>query len=126
MPPASGSSLRQTLPPRLPVTPPQPVPLQPPPKVKLEQIVAVPGPVLQGQVVHFNNEPVAGAKLVFVNTARQDERLPVTADPAGKFRVTLASGAWKVFVQRADGQLEFHSKIDFREKESRPVILVSR
>jgi hypothetical protein len=126
MPPASGSSLRQSLPPRLPVTPPQPLPLQPPPKVKLEQIVGVPGPILQGQVVRFNNAPVAGAKLVFVNTAKQDDRLPVTTDPAGKFQVTLASGAWKVFMQSADGQLEFHSKIDLRDKEPRPVILVSR
>jgi hypothetical protein len=126
MPPATGSSLRPSVPPRLPVTPPQPVPLQAPPKVKLEQIVAVPGPVLKGQVVRFNNAPVAGAKLMFVNTAQQDQQLPATTDSAGNFRVALASGAWKVFMQSGDGQLEFHSKIDLHEKEPRPVILVSR
>jgi hypothetical protein len=55
MPPASGGSSRQSLP-RLPVTPPAPVPVQaPPPNVKLERIVSTPTPTWQGQVVKLSN-----------------------------------------------------------------------
>jgi hypothetical protein len=123
MPPASGS-LRQ-LPPRLPVTPPAPVPT--PPTVKLEQIVAVPSPTLKGQVVRLDGSaPQGGARLMFVSTVQQGPRQSVTADAAGQFRVTLASGGWFVYVDGADGKPVFHSKIELRDNETRQVTLVSR
>jgi hypothetical protein len=126
MPPASGSSLRQP-PPRLPVTPPAPVPAQAPPSVKLDRIVAVPTPMLKGQVVRLDdNAPQAGARLMFVSAAQKGPQQSVTADSTGQFRVTLASGGWLVYVHGADGKPIFHSKIDLRDNETRQVTLVSR
>jgi hypothetical protein len=125
MPPASGSSLRPT-PPQLPITSPPAVPLQRPPTVRLEQIVAVPSPTLQGRVVRNDNSPVGGAQLLFVRADRKDQKQPVTADAAGNFHLTLASGRWEVYFQTGSREPEYHSKIDLRDNESRPVILVSR
>ena len=48
--PNTGTSLRQD-PPRLPVAPPAPVPVDSPPKVKLQNIVAIPNPPVAAQVV---------------------------------------------------------------------------
>src|SRR5262249_35309119 len=123
--PATGSSLRQ-LPPRLPVTPPPPAPAQPPAKVKLEQIVAVPGPTLEGQVVRQNHAPLGGAKLTFVSTAPNGPWQSATSDAAGRFRVTLASGGWLVYVHGADDKPVLDRKIELRDKEKQQVTLVSR
>ena len=123
MPPASGSSLRPA-PSRLPVTPPPPVPVQPPPTVRLEQIVGLPGPTLKGKVVRQDNAPLPNAQLVFVKADRKNEKQVVTADSAGNFDVTLASGGWKVYFQTGHQEPVYHSQIDVRE--SRQVILVSR
>jgi hypothetical protein len=122
MPPASGSSLRP-VPQRQPsALPPAPLP----PRVKLDRVVALPVPTLQGQVVLGNNAPAAGAKLLFVSAARRGPQQSVTADGVGRFRVTLASGSWLVYVAGADGRPTFHSKIDLKDTETRQVTLVSR
>lgn len=117
LPPASGSSLRPV---------PQPLPVTPPAPVKLERIVAIPGPMLQGQVVSRDNAPRSGAKLIFVNAARQGQQHPVTADARGQFRVTLASGAWYVYLTGADGRAVLDSKIELRDHENLKMTLVSR
>jgi hypothetical protein len=124
MPPASGAALRPAAP-RLPVVPPAPVPVAPP-AVKLERIVAGPAAQLQGQVVSNDNAPRAGARVMFVSAARQGPQSTVTADTAGKFRVTLASGGWLVYVKGVDDKPVFYSKIDVRDNENRQVTLVSR
>jgi hypothetical protein len=54
--PKSGTSLRQD--PRVPTAPPAPVPVNSPPKVKLQNIVAIPNPPLAAQIVR--NEKKAG------------------------------------------------------------------
>jgi hypothetical protein len=66
-PPANGSSLRPALP-RMPVTPPPPVPVQTPPKVKLEQIVALPAPALKDQLAGQNNTAAASVRLTLAAT----------------------------------------------------------
>ncbi|HXG13320.1 MAG TPA: carboxypeptidase-like regulatory domain-containing protein [Gemmataceae bacterium] len=127
-PPASGISFRQLTPwgssPSRPAAPPRPP--QPPPTVKLDRIVALPDPNVEGRVVGSNRAPLPGARLLFVSADRQGEREAVTADRSGEFRVTLASGGWLVYVEGADGKPVFHSKIDVQENQNRKVTLVSR
>jgi hypothetical protein len=124
MPPASGSSLHQ--PPVPTPSAPSSTPAGSPPRVKLERVVALPAPTLQGQVVRDDNTPVAGTQLVFVNAGAQGQQQAITADAAGKFDVTLASGGWLIYVRGADDRPAFHSKIDVRDNETRQVTLVSR
>jgi hypothetical protein len=81
---------------------------------------------VEGQVVRANNAPQPGTRLLFVSADRQGERESVTADPAGQFRVTLASGGWLVYLEAADGRPVFHSKIDVQDNQQRQVTLVSR
>jgi hypothetical protein len=126
MPNASGSSYRQA-PPQLPVITPAPAPVNnPPPSVRLDRIVAVPVPTLEGQVVRRDRGPEGGAQLVFVSESERGQQQNVTADESGNFRVALASGAWLVYVNGDGNRPVFHSKIDVRDNETRQVTLVSR
>ena len=52
---------------------------------------------------------------------RQDVRQAATADAAGRFQVSLASGHWYVYVDDA-----YHNQFDVRGGEARPVTVVSR
>src|SRR5205823_4275312 len=110
----------------LPAFAPSPVPASPPPTVRLDRIVALPAPTLRGLVVRGDRSPNAGAKVMFVSANRMGAQQSVTADPAGQFRVTLASGGWLVYVHGLDGKPVFHSKIDLNDNETRQVTLVSR
>lgn len=113
MPPASGSSTR-------------PAPTAPP-TVRLDRIVALPpAHNVEGQVIRGDSAPQAGARLLFVSTARQGVRQTTQADAAGQFRLTLGSGEWLVYLHGADGKPVFHSKLEVRENEPRKVALVSR
>jgi hypothetical protein len=104
-----------------------PAPRSPaPPSVRLDKIVLAPAPGVEGQVVRDDRAPAAGAKVMFVSVDRQGSQQSVTADARGQFRVTLASGAWLVYVHGADGKPVFHSKIELRGEETRQVTLVSR
>ncbi|MBV9124158.1 MAG: hypothetical protein JO112_12440 [Planctomycetes bacterium] len=126
IPPAQTGIYRQT-PPRLPVVPPKPVPAaSPPPQVHLDRIVTGPVSQVQGQVVRQDSSPHSGARLLFISTAQQGPRETVTADGSGQFRVTLASGGWLVYVNEADHNLMFHSKIEIRDNETQRLTLVSR
>ena len=86
------------------------------------------GPVaqLEGQVVRNDNSPRAGARLMFVSAAQAGGQKVVTADQAGQFRVTLASGGWLVYVPGTDDRPVFYSKIDIGDNETRQIRLVSR
>jgi hypothetical protein len=124
MPGASGA-YRQ-VPPRQPAAPAAPVPAPRPPSVRLERIVSAPLTQVQGQVVRGDSAPQAGAKVVFVSATRREPHQIVTADATGKFRVTLASGGWLVYVHDANDRPVLHSKIDLNDNENRKVTLVSR
>lgn len=124
MPKTEGSSLRQT-PPRLPVLTPPATPVNPP-SVKIDRIVSLPHTSLYGKVVRNDDAPRPNVTLKFVSDAPQGPQQQIKADADGQFRVSLASGAWLVYVQGADDTPVFHSKIDVRDNESRRVILVSR
>jgi hypothetical protein len=123
-PPASGSSYRQVVPngSALPqrTTPPPPLP-----NVRLDRIVAVPMGQVEGQVVRRDSLPWAGAQLLFVSVDRGMQRQAIAADGTGHFRVGLASGAWLVYLQGADGKPIFHHKIELLGNETRQVNFVA-
>jgi hypothetical protein len=57
---------------------------------------------------------------------RDGETHTVTADSAGRFKATLASGSWTVYTHRTDGQLVANTRIDVREDKTSEVKLTSR
>jgi hypothetical protein len=91
----------------------------------LDRIVALPLPSLQGQVVRHDQNPDGGAQLVFISDSVKGQRQAVTADEFGKFRVTLASGGWLVYLSNGSNAPLFHSKIDLKDNETRQVTLVT-
>jgi hypothetical protein len=109
-----------------------PLPVQnptavPPANVRIDRIAAAPDHNVQGQVVNTDKAPRAGARVMFVSADRQRTQRNVTADDDGKFRVTLASGGWLVYVHGPDGKLEFQEKIDVQQaNEPRQMTLTSR
>jgi len=117
----SGSGYRQA-PHAAPVTPPAPRP----PTVRLERVVAGPVATLQGEVVSNDNAPRSGTRVLLVSATRKGAHQTVTTDSTGKFRVTLASGGWFVYVKGADNKPIFYSEIKVRDNETRQVTLVSR
>jgi hypothetical protein len=82
---------------------------------------------VRGEVV-LNDQvtPRAGAKLVFMNVAAQDQREFVTADQFGNFDVKLPAGEWYVYIGNGDGRANFHKKITIGEYDSREFKVVSR
>lgn len=125
MPPA-GTSSRQFVPqtPRVRV----PVPQSPaaPPSVKLERIVAIPPHNVEGTIVRDDHTPQPNVRLKIISADRQGAEQSVTANSAGQFRATLATGGWLVYVQRNDGKLDFVRKIEVRDDEPKQLTLVSR
>jgi hypothetical protein len=127
MPKAFDESRRQ---PKLgspqPFTP-APVATPEPPRVRIDRIASLPKANLEGNVVKAaDRAPHSGAKLLFVSADRQGAQQAVTADGAGRFHATLASGGWLVYVQDGEGRPIFHEKVDMRDDEPRSVTLVSR
>jgi hypothetical protein len=101
------------------------VPALPPAGVKRERI-AQNGTVINGQVVSESNAPKAGAQLIFVSARRQAPEKKTTANASGRFEVELAQGDWLIYVRNADGQQNFHSRIDVAALQTTPIVLVSR
>jgi hypothetical protein len=111
MPPATGQSYRPGI-----------RPTTPPPSYKPERVASLPGggSTVTGQVVRGDFAPRAGAKVTFVNAQRQDVRQAATADAAGRFHVSLASGHWFVYVDDT-----YHNQLDVRG-DARPVTVMTR
>jgi hypothetical protein len=84
----------------------------PPPPVKLDRIVVGPDATVEGQVVRNDNAPRPNARVLFVSAQHGADRQTVTANTAGRFEVTLASGAWLVYLENPDGTTRYHSRID--------------
>jgi hypothetical protein len=97
-----------------------------PPAVKFDRIAAVPGAQIQGQVVRDDQRPIPRAQVLFISSDRRANRKTVDADAAGKFKVTLASGSWLVYIQENQGKAVFQRKLDVGDYETRQVRLVSR
>lgn len=120
IPPAQGSGLRQT---------PQPLPQgnpNAPPTVRLDHIVTGPVGDIAGTVVRQDQSPRSRARLTFVNAALEGGQSHVTADDQGRFRVTLASGHWLVYVDEPGANPTFVRKVDVSDNQTHEVLLVSR
>ena len=99
----------------------------PPPKVRLDHTASAPAPNVDGQVVRAaDNAPHAGARLLFVSADRQGARQSATADGDGRFRTTLSSGGWLVYIQDDGGRPVFQEKMDVLDGQPRTMALVSR
>lgn len=89
----------------------------PPPPVKLDRIVVGPDATVEGQVVRSDKTPRANARVMFVSAQQGADRQTVTANSAGRFQVSLASGGWLVYVQNPDGTTSYHSRIDIDDRQ---------
>jgi hypothetical protein len=94
--------------------------------VKLDRIVVGPDARVEGRVVRSDDTPRPNAQLIFVSADRLAPRQAITANSAGRFRVTLAPGGWMVFIQGPDGTPTFHSRIEIGDHPEPRITLVSR
>jgi hypothetical protein len=101
-------------------------PVEPPPQVRLDRIVSLKTTQLEGQIVRRDNAPRPNVRLRFVSAQRLGPQYPITANSAGRFRITLTSGSWLVYVGTPDGRETYHCKIDVNGSGTRRVTLVSR
>jgi hypothetical protein len=81
---------------------------------------------MAGQVVSTDRVPQANAKLLFISADQRGTRQAITADISGKFRVSLASGSWLVYVQDGQGKLMLNKRVEIRDNEPVQLTLVSR
>ncbi len=97
-----------------------------PAKVRLDKIVALPKPNVEGEIVRPDETGAAHARLMFRRVDRPEESESVKADSRGRFRATLASGTWEVCTPGVDGRPVSRDRIEVRENETRQVRLTSR
>ena len=96
-------------------------------RIRLDRITAAPLHYTEGQVVGSDRTPKSRAEVLFVNAERKGDRQTVTADHWGRFRASLASGTWLVYVKQPSGRLIYQQKVEVSEgKPSVPITLVSR
>jgi hypothetical protein len=109
---------------------PQPMPPAPPtpplPRARLDRIASLPNHNMEGEVLDTGRAPQVGARVLFVSADRKAPRQTVTTDGSGQFRLTLASGAWFVYVEDASGTPVYKRKVEVRGTEPARLTLVSR
>ena len=97
------------------------------PKVRLDRIVMVENPNVEGQVVRADSRsPHSNVRLLFVNTDLDGEQQSVTADGQGRFQASLAKGSWLVYVRNREGTPVFQRRISVGEADRTPITLTSR
>jgi hypothetical protein len=108
-------------------------PLSQPPAPKspisLEKFASLKEPadsIIQGQVVSHTNAPKPHMQLVFVAANQQTAPRTASANAAGQFNVALTSGQWTVYIEQANGQKTYHSKIQIADDQPSYLTLVSK
>jgi hypothetical protein len=101
-------------------------PVEPPPQIRLDRIVSIQATRVEGRVVRRDNAPRANVRIRFVSAGRMGPQYPIQANSAGRFRVTLTSGSWLVYIGTPDGRETYHCKIDVDGDGTRRITLVSR
>jgi hypothetical protein len=82
---------------------------------------------LAGQVVsQQGSTPKSNARLLFVSEAPTGQQESASTDAQGKFKVTLASGGWLVYLRDEQGKAVFQSRVNVKNNEAQQMTLVSR
>jgi hypothetical protein len=110
----------------VPVQPTAPAPVQPPAGTRIDRIATLPAQNMDGQLLRPDRVPQAGTRVLFVSTDQRTTTQAATTDGAGRFRVSLASGDWLVYVQDPAGRPVFHQKVQVRDGKPQQMTLVSR
>jgi hypothetical protein len=80
------------------------------------------GDVLKGD----RQTPVSNAKVVFVNTADQTDRVYLTADSFGGFDVKLTAGDWLVYAGPGTGKADYISKFSVKDGDRQELGVVTK
>src|SRR5262249_10935212 len=95
--------------------------LRPEKTVSLSKVVAVRGEV----VLNDQMTPRGGAKLVFRNASKREQKEYVTANAFGEFDVNLPAGTWYLYVGEGT-QATYHKQINLGDRETVDYKVVSR
>ncbi len=96
--------------------------LRPEKTVSRSSIVSVRGEV----VLNDQITPRSGAKLVFMNADKPEQKLYATANEYGEFDLRLAAGTWYMYVGGAKGDASYHKKISVGDRDTVDYKVVSR
>jgi len=124
--PQAGSS-DSTIPPQtVPTTPnmsnPRNAKLRPEKTVARSSVVSVRGEV----VLNDQITPRAGAKLVFLNADKPEQKEYATANAYGEFDVRLPAGKWYMYVGGEGGKATYHKQIAVGDRDTVDYKVVSR
>ncbi len=123
--PKAGSDM--IVPQELPVQPgafPKPgtAKIRPEKTVSRSSVVSVRGEV----VLNDQITPRAGAKVVFLNADRPEQKEYATANAFGEFDVRLAAGTWYMYVGGETGKATYHKQISLGDRDTVDYKVVSR
>jgi hypothetical protein len=96
--------------------------LRPEKTVSRSSTVAVRGEVVTNDQI----TPRPGAKLVFINADKQDEKKYATANAFGEFDLTLTAGTWLMYVGGTTGTADYHKKLTLGDRDTVDYKVVSR
>jgi hypothetical protein len=122
-----GGSDTMIPPPGVPVNPgsyPRPgtAKLRPEKTVSRSSIVSVRGEV----VLNDQITPRSGAKLVFLNAEKMEQKEYATANAYGEFDLRLPAGTWYMYVGGEKGEATYHKKITVGDRDTVDYKVVSR
>jgi hypothetical protein len=124
--PQAGGSDNMIQPQQLPVNPgsftkPN-AKLRPEKTVSRSTHVTVRGEVVQNDQI----TPRAGAKLVFMNADKPEQKEYATANAFGEFDVRLPAGSWLLYVGGGTGNATYHKKVELGDRDTVDYKVVSR
>ncbi|MBM3981725.1 MAG: hypothetical protein FJ304_15910 [Planctomycetes bacterium] len=125
--PPKGSSDGMIPPQELPAQPgafPKPggTKIRPEKTVSRSSVVSVRGEV----VLNDQITPRAGAKIVFMNADKPEQKEYATANAYGEFDLRLAAGNWYMYVGGENGKATYHKQISLGDRDTVDYKVVSR
>jgi hypothetical protein len=81
---------------------------------------------MEGQLVSRQRVPQGNVRLLFVSVDPRTEQQTATTDAGGRFRASLTSGEWLVYVHDPSGRPVFQQKVQVEGNEPMQMTLVSR
>jgi hypothetical protein len=96
--------------------------LRPEKTVSRSSVVTVRGEVVTNDQI----TPRGGAKIVFMNADKPEQKEYATANAFGEFDVRLAAGNWYMYVGDATGKATYHKQISVGDRDTVDYKVVSR